>query len=301
MASPQTANGYTRVANELLQAILRFPFSGPELRVVLWVARNIYGWSGRKQTLPTSVRALASEVGIPAATSGWALRGLCTRGVLIRMDTGALRLNKNYEEWLVRGTGQLKLTANTRAGRKAALETAAAPAPAKARRGAQDPRSFIKTPSLEEVKEYCLSRKSKVDPEKFWNHYEANGWVTGRNRNPITNWKSSVCYWERTTFAAVDQAAAAGKTCPICEVGRLPNANAIVCDKCGPVCRACGEQTAKLKVITRTDKTKTAVCAGGCRSAATPLSRAAIPESTRKMDAERTARFLAEQNRRKGR
>ena len=43
MASPQLENGHTRVANELLREIYRFPFSASGLRIVLWVMRGSYG------------------------------------------------------------------------------------------------------------------------------------------------------------------------------------------------------------------------------------------------------------------
>lgn len=297
MASPQTDDGYTRVANELAEAIFRFPFSGQEFRVVFWVLRNIYGWKGRKQTLPISVRSLAKEISMPPATASWVMRGLGVRGVIMRLESGSLRLNKNYEEWLTRGARQLRLTSSPSARRKAAIEDVAArPQPKK---HYQDAGTF-KPPTLEQVQEYCLSRKSQVDPAKFWNHYEANGWVTGRNRAPVTNWKSSVCYWERTTYAALGPKTYSGKLCPLCEASSLSNPNAVVCDKCGPTCRACGEQTANLKIVSRRDGTKTAQCKNGCPREQTPLTRSALPEATKKMNAERTAKFMQDHKRRKG-
>lgn len=50
-------------------------------------------------------------------------------------------------------------------------------------------------PSLEEVKAYCEERRNKVDPEKWFDHYSANGWKVGKN--PMKDWKASVRYWER--------------------------------------------------------------------------------------------------------
>lgn len=56
---------------------------------------------------------------------------------------------------------------------------------------------FIK-PTLNEVKEYCIERKNTVNPQKFIDHYESNGWRVGRN--PMKDWKASVRTWERNTF-----------------------------------------------------------------------------------------------------
>lgn len=56
-------------------------------------------------------------------------------------------------------------------------------------------RKAFKKPSLEEVKEYCLERKNNVDPERFLNYYESNGWKVGRN--PMKDWRAAVRTWER--------------------------------------------------------------------------------------------------------
>lgn len=44
MASPQLENGYTRIANELLEATARFPFTGSQLRLILFLWRKTYGF-----------------------------------------------------------------------------------------------------------------------------------------------------------------------------------------------------------------------------------------------------------------
>ena len=52
-------------------------------------------------------------------------------------------------------------------------------------------------PTLEEIKSYCEERKNKVDPGAFFDYYERNGWVYGKNRMPIKDWKACVRTWER--------------------------------------------------------------------------------------------------------
>lgn len=49
-------------------------------------------------------------------------------------------------------------------------------------------------PSLEEVKNYCLSRNNNVDPEAFINFYTAKGWKIGSNT--MKDWKAAVRTWE---------------------------------------------------------------------------------------------------------
>lgn len=55
---------------------------------------------------------------------------------------------------------------------------------------------FVK-PTILEVKEYIEQKGYDVDPVVFWNFYEANGWVQGRQQKPIKNWKACVTTWIR--------------------------------------------------------------------------------------------------------
>ena len=50
-------------------------------------------------------------------------------------------------------------------------------------------------PTLEEVTAYCLQRRNTVDPQRFIDHYEANGWVQGKGK-PIRDWQAAVRTWE---------------------------------------------------------------------------------------------------------
>jgi hypothetical protein len=51
-------------------------------------------------------------------------------------------------------------------------------------------------PTQEEVTAYCQEKGYTFDPIEFWNHYEANGWVQGRNK-PIKNWKACCVTWQQ--------------------------------------------------------------------------------------------------------
>ena len=52
-------------------------------------------------------------------------------------------------------------------------------------------------PTLEEVKQYIAEKKSKVDPQSFYDYYTKIGWVYGKNKLPIKDWKACVRTWER--------------------------------------------------------------------------------------------------------
>ena len=58
-------------------------------------------------------------------------------------------------------------------------------------------------PSLEEVIGYCKERNNKVNPNKWYDYYESNGWKVGRN--PMKDWKASVRLWEHNNFGQQEE------------------------------------------------------------------------------------------------
>ena len=64
---------------------------------------------------------------------------------------------------------------------------------------------FIK-PTLDEVKAYCIERKNTVNPQKFIDHYESNGWKVG-GKSAMKDWKASVRTWEGNSFNSTQKQA----------------------------------------------------------------------------------------------
>ncbi len=56
------------------------------------------------------------------------------------------------------------------------------------------PQKFI-PPTVEEVTEHVKSINGTIDPIKFVNYYESNGWMVGKHK--MKNWKAAVNTWER--------------------------------------------------------------------------------------------------------
>ena len=54
-------------------------------------------------------------------------------------------------------------------------------------------RSLI--PAIEEVAAYCKERNNGIDPHKFYDYYQSNGWMVGKNK--MKDWKAAVRTWER--------------------------------------------------------------------------------------------------------
>ncbi len=50
-------------------------------------------------------------------------------------------------------------------------------------------------PTKEMVAAYCRERRNGVDPDRFIDHYAANGWMVGKT--PMRDWQAAVRTWER--------------------------------------------------------------------------------------------------------
>ena len=49
-------------------------------------------------------------------------------------------------------------------------------------------------PTVIEITNYCNERNNNVNPNKFYDFYEAKGWLVGKNK--MKNWKAAVRTWE---------------------------------------------------------------------------------------------------------
>lgn len=61
------------------------------------------------------------------------------------------------------------------------------------------PKGFI-VPTLQEVQDYCQERKNLVNPEKWLNFYQSNGWKVGKNS--MKDWRAAVRTWEGNSFGS---------------------------------------------------------------------------------------------------
>ena len=49
--------------------------------------------------------------------------------------------------------------------------------------------------SVEDVRAYCQERNNGINPERFYDYYETNGWMQN-GKKPIKDWKACVRTWE---------------------------------------------------------------------------------------------------------
>ena len=102
MASPQTKNGYTRIANEILDNITRANLNGTQLRIIMVIWRYTYGFGRKSHEIPLTL--IAEKVDTTKGHIDREITNLINRGFVIVVGIGKRRgrllsFNKNYEEW----------------------------------------------------------------------------------------------------------------------------------------------------------------------------------------------------------
>ena len=102
MANPQIENGYTRIANDLLEAICKSNFTVRELKIILCIIRHTYGYQEKSHAM--SLSFIEADTGIKRHHICETLKQLY-QGHVITIEKGrgiipqTLSIQKNYEEW----------------------------------------------------------------------------------------------------------------------------------------------------------------------------------------------------------
>ncbi|MFH1691806.1 MAG: replication protein [Candidatus Omnitrophota bacterium] len=99
-ANPQLENGYIQIANELMDAIISYPFKNSELKIILTILRKTYGWKKKKDRLSFSQISKLSGISIRHAKR--IIKSLACDNVILKEkleNNNVLGLNKNYYSW----------------------------------------------------------------------------------------------------------------------------------------------------------------------------------------------------------
>lgn len=161
--NPQKEDGYTPIANELLEAILKADFSKRQLLVIMAIARMTYGYSRKADAL--SGWQIASMINIDRSHVSKTLNELHELNVINKLETGReshgvlvneIQINKKYKEWLT--VAKTATVANSATVAKTATVTVA--------KTATEP--LPKQPTHKAIK---TNKAIVSDFETFWNKY----------------------------------------------------------------------------------------------------------------------------------
>ncbi len=105
MASPQKERGFAPIANELLEALTRTPTVGLSARIMLWVARNTYGYresdsKRNRKVCKFSWTEIADQIDSHRQHVSRAGNELVSaRMLVIDREAKTIGLQKDYDRW----------------------------------------------------------------------------------------------------------------------------------------------------------------------------------------------------------
>ena len=123
MASPQIENGYTTIANEILDHLYKQPLNGTELKVVMCILRYTFGFRRKSHKLSASFIAKWGSCDVSSVKR--ALKHLRAMKIVICINdekrgvTAELKLNKDYEQWKLTGGENATSVKNATGGENA--------------------------------------------------------------------------------------------------------------------------------------------------------------------------------------
>ncbi len=234
-ATPQLEDGYTRISNELLEAICNCDFNGSQMRVLMLFIRMSYGY-GKKQTL-FSIEYVQQKTGLSDRNVRRAVNSLIDGNVFVvkkdatRISARVLELNKRYWEWKAflsdknDQNDQTELTGNNdndrtkmtkwadkndqndrtelTAYKERHKENIKKDCQTQARKERENGPNHILT--LEDIIGYCQSAGlCYVDARRFYEYYTKRNWRTGGR--PIEDWKGLLRKWNKQDKESVHNA-----------------------------------------------------------------------------------------------
>lgn len=100
MASPQKENGYTPIANEIMEALCQINLSAYETRILLFILRKTYGWHKKEDRISLSQFSKVLHIAIPHICR--TLKRLVKRKIITQIGNGyyvSYLFQKDYEKW----------------------------------------------------------------------------------------------------------------------------------------------------------------------------------------------------------
>lgn len=110
MASPQKENGYTPIANELLEALAKINLSGTHFAMIFVVMRKTYGFQKKEDSI--SIDQFVKMLGVSRRTVIYSIQDLEAKRILFvrrsrkneKNNVNIISLNKDYEKWVVQNS-----------------------------------------------------------------------------------------------------------------------------------------------------------------------------------------------------
>ncbi len=100
MDSPQKENGYTPIANELMEALAKHRIPGEQMQCLFFIIRKTYGFNKKEDMISNS--QFVKGTGLKKGNVSRAIKNLVEKRIVIKSDNrvpATYRFNKNYRMW----------------------------------------------------------------------------------------------------------------------------------------------------------------------------------------------------------
>src|SRR3990167_9572775 len=103
MPNPQKENGFTPIANEIMDALIKIKLSDGERKILFTVIRKTYGWNKKEDKI--SLTQFQTATGLPRSNVCRSIKSLVARMILGSACNGTREstkywFTKHYEKWL---------------------------------------------------------------------------------------------------------------------------------------------------------------------------------------------------------
>lgn len=104
MANPQKENGFTPIANEILDRLVNIPLLGSEFQVLFFIIRKTYGYHKKEDRI--SLTQFEKGTGLSRPTVVKTLKNLMVRNMVVKIylpdENKGYSFVKDYDKWVVK-------------------------------------------------------------------------------------------------------------------------------------------------------------------------------------------------------
>ena len=104
MANPQKENGFTPIANEIMERLVNTPLLGAEFQVLLFIIRKTYGYHKKQDRI--SFTQFEKATGLSRPTINKTIKNLIIKGMIVKiyLPEGNIGYTfiKDHEKWVVK-------------------------------------------------------------------------------------------------------------------------------------------------------------------------------------------------------
>lgn len=98
MANVQWENGFTKIANEILESLVKVRLPPSEKDLILFIIRKTYGFNKKEDRISLTQFEAGTDLSRPTVVK--ALKNLISRKMIVKAGL-LIKFNKDYEKWVV--------------------------------------------------------------------------------------------------------------------------------------------------------------------------------------------------------